>query len=126
MPSASCTRPRNSAEPRIVVALDFASAEQALGLVDRLNPARCRLKVGKELFVRAGPDLVRREALINFTFRDDFPVPGFSPFTGHWSGVLMAPVTGPYRFLGLTTDDCRLLLDGQEVLFSVGVARGPK
>lgn len=42
------------------MALDFASAEQALGLVDRLNPARCRLKVGKELFVRAGPDLVRR------------------------------------------------------------------
>jgi orotidine-5'-phosphate decarboxylase len=44
--------------PRIVVALDFPSAEQAWALVESLEPGSCRLKVGKELFTRAGPRLV--------------------------------------------------------------------
>lgn len=46
-------------DPRIIVALDFSEAVPALALSARLDPARCRLKVGKELFTRAGPDLVR-------------------------------------------------------------------
>jgi len=44
---------------RIIVALDFPTPDAALALVDRLDPAQCRLKVGKELFTGAGPDLVR-------------------------------------------------------------------
>ena len=44
---------------KIIVALDFADARSALGLVERLDPALCRLKVGKELFTAAGPELVR-------------------------------------------------------------------
>jgi orotidine-5'-phosphate decarboxylase len=47
-------------EPRIIVALDFARQEPALALVERLDPRRCRLKVGKELFTRCGPALVER------------------------------------------------------------------
>ncbi len=47
-------------EPRIIVALDFPSERQALDLVARLEPRRCRLKIGKELFTRAGPSLVER------------------------------------------------------------------
>jgi len=39
---------------KIIVALDFADATSALALVDRLDPALCRLKVGKELFTAAG------------------------------------------------------------------------
>jgi orotidine-5'-phosphate decarboxylase len=42
----------------IVVALDFHTANAALNLVDRLDPALCRLKVGKELFTCAGPALL--------------------------------------------------------------------
>jgi orotidine-5'-phosphate decarboxylase len=45
--------------PRIYVALDFPEAAKALALADRLDPAQCGVKVGKELFVAAGPDLVR-------------------------------------------------------------------
>ena len=45
-------------EPRIIVALDYASATEAQQLVARLNPSRCKLKVGKELFVSAGPAFV--------------------------------------------------------------------
>ena len=47
-------------DPRVIVALDFASAEEAQTLVARLDPAHCKLKVGKELFVAAGPALVAR------------------------------------------------------------------
>jgi len=51
---------QNTNDPRVIVALDYPSAAAALALVERLDPARCRVKVGKELFTRAGPDLVRR------------------------------------------------------------------
>jgi orotidine-5'-phosphate decarboxylase len=44
---------------KIIVALDYADAVSALALVERLDPALCRLKVGKELFTVAGPELVR-------------------------------------------------------------------
>ena len=42
----------------IIVALDYPDAEQALALAGRLDPARVRVKVGKELFTRAGPAVV--------------------------------------------------------------------
>ncbi len=44
---------------RVIVALDYAGPEQALALVSQLNPDLCKLKVGFELYVSAGPDLVR-------------------------------------------------------------------
>jgi orotidine-5'-phosphate decarboxylase len=44
----------------IIVALDFPDARSALALVDRVDPGACRLKVGKELFTRAGPQLVEQ------------------------------------------------------------------
>jgi orotidine-5'-phosphate decarboxylase len=46
--------------PRVFVALDFPNASDALSLAERLSPSDCGLKVGKELFVTAGPDPVRR------------------------------------------------------------------
>ena len=49
----------NPADPKIIVALDFPSQDPALALADQLDPAKCRLKVGKELFTRSGPALVR-------------------------------------------------------------------
>jgi len=49
----------NATLPRVFVALDFPGGVDALRLVDRLSPRDCGLKVGKELFVGAGPDLVR-------------------------------------------------------------------
>lgn len=49
-------------DPKIIVALDYASAEAASPLVERLDPALCRLKVGKELFTAAGPAWVEHLA----------------------------------------------------------------
>ncbi|MBJ6610194.1 MAG: orotidine-5'-phosphate decarboxylase [Candidatus Thiothrix moscowensis] len=45
---------------RLIIALDFATAEHALAFVEPLDPAQCKLKVGFELFVAAGPDFVRQ------------------------------------------------------------------
>lgn len=47
------------ADPAIIVALDYAEAADALALAERLDPAACRLKVGKELFTAAGPQVVQ-------------------------------------------------------------------
>ena len=47
----------NSDSP-IIVALDFPDKAAALNLVEKLDPSRCRLKVGKEMFTRLGPDFV--------------------------------------------------------------------
>lgn len=45
-------------DPRLIVALDFDSRQSALAVAGRLDPASCRLKVGNELFTRAGPGIV--------------------------------------------------------------------
>ncbi len=42
----------------LIIALDFAQPEPAIALAQKLDPKRCRLKVGKELFTRSGPALV--------------------------------------------------------------------
>lgn len=63
-------------DPRIVVALDHADAHAALAMAARLDPALCRLKVGKELFTAAGPELVRElgrrghEVFLDLKFHD--------------------------------------------------------
>ena len=46
--------------PRIIVALDYPDAESAWNLIDQLDAGMCRLKIGKEMFTRLGPDFVRR------------------------------------------------------------------
>ncbi|MGD9888738.1 MAG: orotidine-5'-phosphate decarboxylase [Halothiobacillaceae bacterium] len=43
---------------QIIVALDYAHLDSALALARQLDPKKCRLKVGKELFTRAGPSAV--------------------------------------------------------------------
>lgn len=63
-------------DPKVIVALDFDTAAAALELAQRLNPALCRLKVGKELFTVAGPTLVARliekqfEVFLDLKFHD--------------------------------------------------------
>ncbi len=39
----------------LIIALDYPSLDQALCMADQLDPSRCRVKVGKELFTRSGP-----------------------------------------------------------------------
>jgi orotidine-5'-phosphate decarboxylase len=61
---------------RVIVPLDFPDAEAALALAARLDPKLCRVKVGKELFVAAGPAVVARlqergfEVFLDLKFHD--------------------------------------------------------
>jgi orotidine-5'-phosphate decarboxylase len=50
----------------LIIALDFAQPEPALALAQQLDPERCRVKIGKELFTRSGPALI--ENLVNQGF----------------------------------------------------------
>jgi orotidine-5'-phosphate decarboxylase len=47
-------------DPKVIVALDYADAQSAMQFVNQVEPRACRLKVGKELFTAAGPQLVER------------------------------------------------------------------
>ena len=66
----------NNNDPKIIIALDYSESEPALALVRQLDPALCRLKVGKELFVSAGPALVEAvmrqgfEVFLDLKFHD--------------------------------------------------------
>lgn len=51
---------------RVIVALDFSTADQAKNLLDRLDPSKCRVKIGKEMFTRAGPAFVEQAAARGF------------------------------------------------------------
>ncbi len=63
-------------DPRIIVALDFSSTEQALLLANKIDPLLCRVKVGKELFTAAGPLIVEKlmgkgfEVFLDLKFHD--------------------------------------------------------
>jgi orotidine-5'-phosphate decarboxylase len=47
-------------DPRVIVALDFPEGGPALALAARLEPGLCRVKIGKELYTAAGPQLVEQ------------------------------------------------------------------
>lgn len=61
---------------KVIVALDFANADTAMNFVRTLDSDLCRVKVGKELFTSAGPDLVRQlhslgfEVFLDLKFHD--------------------------------------------------------
>ncbi len=60
----------------VIVALDFPDLDQALACVDQLDAHACRVKIGKELFMRAGPASVRAlnqrgfEVFLDLKFHD--------------------------------------------------------
>ena len=45
--------------PGLIIALDGLSSREAVDFARRLSPGDCRLKVGSELFVKGGPELIR-------------------------------------------------------------------
>ncbi len=51
---------------KVIVALDFPGEKATMQLVDKLDPELCRLKVGKELFTRCGPSLVKNLVASDF------------------------------------------------------------
>ncbi|HQU15386.1 MAG: orotidine 5'-phosphate decarboxylase [Chromatiales bacterium 21-64-14] len=64
--NAAASSPFRIEGPRIIVALDCPDSRTALALAGRLDSRHCRLKVGKELFTRAGPEVVARLTAAGF------------------------------------------------------------
>ena len=62
--------------PRIVVALDHPSVAAALAVAERIDPVRCRVKVGMELFTATGPAILDKlhrlgfEVFLDLKFHD--------------------------------------------------------
>jgi len=50
----------------VIVALDYKDSDSAMALVNQLNPNYCRVKIGKELFVRTGPQLLEQIRKLGF------------------------------------------------------------
>jgi orotidine-5'-phosphate decarboxylase len=50
----------------IVVALDYPTPKQALEMAQQLDPTKCRVKVGKELFTASGPAILEQLHKLNF------------------------------------------------------------
>lgn len=61
---------------RVIVALDYPNKDLALAMAKQLDPAQCRVKVGKELFTRCGPEIVESlhsagfEVFLDLKFHD--------------------------------------------------------
>ncbi len=53
-------------DSKIIVALDYPDAKSAIAITEKLDPANCKLKIGKELFTRAGPSIVKTLVKQNF------------------------------------------------------------
>lgn len=47
-------------DSKVIVALDYSNASSAMDFVDSIDPTSCKLKVGKELFTREGPQFVAK------------------------------------------------------------------
>ena len=66
----------NEVSSPILVALYFPSAESAIELARQLDPSLCRVKVGKELYTRCGPEILNElhklgfEVFLDLKFHD--------------------------------------------------------
>ncbi|WP_386692930.1 MULTISPECIES: orotidine-5'-phosphate decarboxylase [unclassified Lonepinella] len=47
-------------DSKIIVALDYENESDALNLVDQIDPALCRLKLGKEMFTSLGTNFLKQ------------------------------------------------------------------
>ena len=60
----------------LIIALDYPSLDAALCMADQLDPAQCRVKVGKELFTCSGPAVLEAlhgrgfEVFLDLKFHD--------------------------------------------------------
>ncbi len=53
-------------EKQIIIALDYPSEQSCLNFLDNIDPQLCRVKIGKEIFTRCGPQLVERISKLGF------------------------------------------------------------
>lgn len=129
---SSAKNPAHPADPKIIVALDYDNLAECEALISRLDPALCRLKVGKELFTACGPsviDLIHRkgfQVFLDLKFHDIPATVGKAVKVAAGMGVWMVNVhaSGGPRMLAaaaeaLAASEGKTLLIGVTVLTSM-------
>ena len=120
---------QNLNDPKIIVALDFPSQNPALALADQLDPAKCRLKVGKELFTRSGPELVKSlqgrgfDVFLDLKFHDIPNTTSAAVAAAADLGVWMVNVhaSGGRRMMEAARNELDTVVDCQTQLIAVTV-----
>lgn len=62
----SVSAPVSQVASPVIVALDYANAADAITMARQLSPQQVRVKVGKELFTRSGPQVVEQLQALGF------------------------------------------------------------
>ena len=117
------------ADPKIIVALDYDNQQDALLMAQRLDPQRCRLKVGKELFTIAGPDLIKTlhelgfEIFLDLKFHDIPNTVAKAVLAAAKLGVWMVNVhaSGGGEMMRTTIDAMQIAEGRQPILIAVTV-----
>ena len=112
----------------VIVALDNMTKDASLALADQLDPALCRLKVGKELYTRCGPEIVKAlhqrqfEVFLDLKFHDIPNTTAQAVLAAAELGVWMVNVHASAGFEAMLLAKQRLL-DGdfQTLLIAVTV-----
>ena len=117
------------ADPKIIVALDYDNQDDALAMAQRLDPQRCRVKVGKELFTSAGPQLVQAlhdlgfQVFLDLKFHDIPNTVAKAVLAAAKMGVWMVNVhaSGGSEMMRTTLDTLRAKGGHQPILIAVTV-----
>ncbi|WP_434354022.1 orotidine-5'-phosphate decarboxylase [Psychrobacter sp. HD31] len=106
----------------IVVAIDKADMKSALMLADTLDPRLCRVKVGKELFTRCGPEIIKQlhsrgfEVFLDLKFHDIPNTTAQAVLAAADMGVWMVNVHATAGEQAMTLSKQRLLDGGYDTL----------
>ena len=99
---------------RIIVALDYPSMDLALAMAERLDPALCRVKVGKELFTRSGPAVIEALHKLGFEVFLDLKFHDIPNTTA--KAVLAAAEMGVWMVNVHASGGCRMMEAAAEAL----------
>lgn len=113
----------------LIVALDYADAESALQMARQLDPAVCRVKVGKELFTRCGPAIVESlqsmgfELFLDLKFHDIPNTTAKAVRAAAELGVWMVNVhaSGGRRMMEAAREELAKVNDARTLLIAVTV-----
>lgn len=106
----------------VIVALDNNTMDAALSLADTLDPTLCRLKVGKELFTRLGPEIVKAlhqrqfEVFLDLKFHDIPNTTAQAVLAAAELGVWMVNVHASAGSAAMSLAKERLVAGGYETL----------
>ena len=116
-------------DPKIIVALDYDNQQDAMFMAQCLDPQRCRLKVGKELFTIAGPELIKSlhqlgfEVFLDLKFHDIPNTVAKAVLAAAKLGVWMVNVhaSGGVEMMRTTIDAMQTAEGRQPILIAVTV-----